>query len=244
MPSIVWGRHPQEAYEHPYEYAAQEQFLREARRLLDELRDRLNMSQLRYHRDEHSLEKATWMLAHDLVDALSEIGALVEAKRHRVAARHFRDCLETIDLLAVLHSGTAKATSALLAWYANETIPHRESRMYLESVSGPAAAADRRAYFDQLSKFTHRTYRALLHSYSLGRDDLLVHDSHSQSGTLVLPHVIAAYLAVLADLVTQAAATLVQSGALSEPEVMHAWALALESQTVPRRFAVGPGGAP
>jgi len=34
MPSIVWGRHPQEAFDNPYEYAAQEQFTREVERPL------------------------------------------------------------------------------------------------------------------------------------------------------------------------------------------------------------------
>ncbi len=30
MTSFIWGRSPQEAYENPYEYEAQEQFSREA----------------------------------------------------------------------------------------------------------------------------------------------------------------------------------------------------------------------
>jgi hypothetical protein len=37
VPGIVWGRHSQEAYDNPYEYAAQEQFLRESMALLRDL---------------------------------------------------------------------------------------------------------------------------------------------------------------------------------------------------------------
>jgi hypothetical protein len=33
MPSQVWGRDPQEAFEEPYEYAVEDQFAREARTL-------------------------------------------------------------------------------------------------------------------------------------------------------------------------------------------------------------------
>ena len=42
MPSIVWGRDPQEAFEEPYEYCAQEQFVGEADALLRRLYGLLN----------------------------------------------------------------------------------------------------------------------------------------------------------------------------------------------------------
>lgn len=124
MPSIVWGRHPQEAYENPYEYDAQAQFLREVNTLLSDLKAHLNRSTLSYHRDERSLEKATWMLAHDLIDALAEAAKLIEERRHRIAARLFRDCVETIDLLAVLHSRTQNGANALASWYVQ---PHHSA---------------------------------------------------------------------------------------------------------------------
>jgi len=183
------------------------------------------------------------MLAHDLVDALREISRLITEKRQRVAGRVFRDCLETIDLLAVLHSNTAKASSTLSAWYKNDIVPHRECRQLLESLEGPIAAEQRRKYYVELSRFTHRTYRALNESYSLGRDDLLVHDSYSKTGMLVLPQVISAYLAILADLVVQAADALCQSGAVPADTINAAWKHALEEEAVPRRFAVGGSAA-
>jgi hypothetical protein len=36
MPSIAWGRQPNEARTNPYEYEAQDQFVREAKALLAE----------------------------------------------------------------------------------------------------------------------------------------------------------------------------------------------------------------
>lgn len=242
MPSIVWGRHPQEAYDNPYEHEAQRQFLRECDALLRELIKRLRPHTLKYHRDEQSLQKATWLLTMDLLASLLDCVALLEESRHRPAARVFRDSVETIDLMRVLHSDSPNAVPALKKWYGNETISHGEARKLIEALDGAEAAIQRRAFYKELSKFTHRTYRALLDSVSLGRDDLMVHDSHG-SGLLVLPQTIAAYMAVLGDITIQATGSVSSTGLLSSDEVVEAWGLALEIHTVPRRFAmrVKPG---
>jgi hypothetical protein len=236
MTSIVWGRHPQEAYDNPYEYEAQDQFVREARELLEQLRVALDHFTMEHHKDDRSLEKATWMLAVDLSDALLESIQLLEEKRHRIAFRLFRDVVETIDLLQVLHSKTPAAQKALLRWYENDTIPHRDSRKNIEEQQGKDAALKRKEYYAELSKFTHRTYRALLQSYSLGRDDMLVHDSLSMR-MLVLPETIASGLAVLADLILEALECLNQCGVLTQVQVANAWLVAIELHVVPRRYS-------
>ncbi|MCX7217852.1 MAG: hypothetical protein NTY70_02610 [Burkholderiales bacterium] len=242
MASIVWGRDPQEAHDNPYEYDAQDQFVREAKELLSQLQLKLDRFTMAFHRDDETLEKATWMLALDLIDALLESVHLFEEKRHRIASRLFRDAVETIDFLQVLHSSTPRAEKALRLWYEDETIPHIESRRHIEKIAGSEAAFKRRDYYVQLSKFTHRTYRALLKSFSLGRGNMLVHDSHSMS-LLVLPHTIASGLAVLADLISQATECLKQCGPLDPQDVENSWLVAIELHTVPRRFeAVHPLG--
>lgn len=235
MASIMWGRHPQEAHDNPYEYEVQEQFVREAKELLSQLQIRLDYFTMQFHRDDRTLEKATWMLAVDLIDALLESVQLLEENRHRIAFRLFRDVVETVDLLQVLHSATPRAERALRLWYEDETIPHKESRMHIEEHAGKDAALKRRSYYAQLSKFTHRTYRALLKSYSLGRGDMLVHDSHSMR-MLVLPQTIASGLAVLADLILQSSECLTQCGPLVPEEIAQTWLVAIELDTVPRRF--------
>lgn len=238
MTSIVWLRQPQEAYENPYEYEAQEQFVREAKEFLTQLQTKLDAFTMQFHRDDQTLAKAIWMLAIDVVDALLESVLLLEEKRHRVAFRLFRDIVESIDLLRVLNSGTPKAEKALRLWYADESIPHVESRKHIEEVDGSELAYKRRDYYIQLSKFTHRTYRALLNSFSLGRDDMMVHDSHSMR-MLVLPQTIASGMAILADLIIQASECIKQYGPLDSNSVSNSWSVALEPHTVPRRFAVG-----
>lgn len=236
MASLVWGRDPQEAYDNPYEYEAQDQFVREAKELLSQIQVALDHFTMEFHRDDRSLEKATWMLAIDLNDALLESAQLFVEKRHRIAYRLFRDAVETIDILRVLHANTPQARHALSLWYENETIPHRECRKYIEESAGKDVAERRKQYYAELSKYTHRTYRALLKSYSLGRDDMLVHDSRSMR-MLVLPQTIASGLAFLADLIIQATECLKQCGPLTPEEVDNAWRVAIELHTVPRRFS-------
>lgn len=141
-----------------------------------------------------------------------------------------------MDFLRVLHSRKPRAAKALRLWYEDETIAHVESRKHIEETEGSEAAFKRRDYYVQLSKFTHRTYRALLKSFSLGRDEMLVHDSHSMS-LLVLPQTISSGLAVLADLIIQATECLKQCGPVEPEDVANAWLVALEQHTVPRRFA-------
>ena len=80
MPSIVWNRHPEEAYRNPYEYAAQEQFVREALNLLKSLFANYEGLSMVFPRDDKSLRKAIWMLQIDALDSL-------------------RDCLESLTLV-------------------------------------------------------------------------------------------------------------------------------------------------
>jgi len=236
MPSIVWGRHPQEAYDNPYEYEAQEQFVREASALLKALSSSLDRLTMAFHRDDRSLEKASWMLNLDLVDALTEIKKLLVERRHRVAFRLLRDVVETIDLLEVLHAANPRAERALREWYKDQTISHGESRQHIEEVRGAEFAYARRDYYKQLSKFTHRTYRALLKSFSLGHGDMLVPDTH-HSNDLVSPQTLASGFAVLADLIMQALKCMSACGPLTSGEVAEAYRTAIESTTVGRRFA-------
>ena len=113
MTSFVWGREPEEAYANPYEYAAQDQFVHEARALLQRFAEALNPRELRFHCDDRSMEKATWMLHVDALEALRDALELIVEKRHRPAARLFRDIVETMNLAAYFLSGSLKSKSDL-----------------------------------------------------------------------------------------------------------------------------------
>lgn len=229
MPSFVWGRDPEEAYKNPYEYEAQDQFVREASATLTKLNALLDNYVMHFHRDDLSLEKATWMLSLDLVDSLKESLDLLGEKRHRIAFRLFRDAIETTDLIKVLQAGNAESAKFLSEWYDNETPRHVKLRKHIAENLGEETAKNREEYYKQVSKFTHRTYKALLNTFSLGQDNMLVHDTYSKTGLLVLPHTIASGYAVLANLITEAVEVLSHSCILDAEEVNSAFKSSLES---------------
>ncbi len=237
MPSIVWNRHPEEAYQNPYEYDAQEQFVREARKLLESLFASYDRFNLTFQADDRSLRKSIWMLQIDALDSLRDCLESLTSKKHRIAGRLFRDVIETLDLAAYLHCSSPAAQSKLRKWYENEVIPHQIYRDYIRTTLGVKVAEQRRDFYGQLSKFTHRTYRTLLKSYSLGGGDLIVYDSHHPSASLVLPQTIAAFYAVLADLIALFCDEASARGILTRGEVEQAQKASLETATVPRRFA-------
>jgi len=234
MPSIVWSRHPEEAYRNPYEYAAQEQFVREAFNLLKSLFANYEGLSMVFPRDDKSLRKAIWMLQIDALDSLRDCLESLTLKQHRLAGRLFRDTIETLDLAAYLHSDSPAAKRDLQKWFEDKVIPHRIYRDYIRKTLGKNAADQRADYYGQLSKFTHRTYRALLKGYSLGRDNLMVYNSHPSDS---LPQTLAAFHAILADHIGIFCAEASSRGILTREEVDRAKKASLEAATAPRRFA-------
>ena len=244
MPSQVWGRDPQEAFEEPYEYGIQDQFVREARTLFTRLYKLLNSDRHHYSVDDRSREKAVWLLAMDALDSLRECLEALVRKEHRVASKLFRDVTESMDLAGYFHSATSKSKSSLDKWYADEIVPHREYRDYVKRTQSAEAAERLRKHYSSLSRFTHRSYRAILNGYSLGGEDRLVHDRTgelygSQEGAtnlLVLPQTIASYYAVLANLALEYSTELSELGLVSREAIKDTFAASLETETVPRRF--------
>lgn len=242
MASFVWDRLPQEAYSNPYEYEAQDQFLREASAFLDAIYPHLGSSSLRFHRDDTSREKALWMLQVDALDALRDCVQLLREKRHRVAGRLFRDIAETLDLAAYFHSNSDASRKDLAKWYKDEVVPHRVYRDYVKSVQGDAVAMASRDHYFSLSKLTHRTYRSLAYGYTLGAGNRLVYEGVAPSGILIPSHTVSLYLVVTADLIKLFSSELILRESVAEQVVTSAWERAFEPEPVPRRFVPHPIG--
>ncbi|MEO8681246.1 MAG: hypothetical protein ABI665_19505 [Vicinamibacterales bacterium] len=245
MPSIVWGREPQEAYDEPYEYGAQEQFAREASRLLCQLYILLNSERHHYVAEDRSPKKATWLLAMDALDSLREGLAALQRKEHRIAGKLFRDVLESMDLAAYFGVRSDKSGKALAKWYRDEYVPHREYRDHFRTIHGEGAAERLATLYKKLSRFTHRSYGAVLEGYTLGQGSRLVHDRSDErlEGTgerslrmLVPPQTIAAYYAAFAGFVTEYAEELAVLGLVDVELIREAFSSCLEIETVPRRF--------
>lgn len=244
MPSLVWGRDPEEAFEEPYEYGIQEQFARESRALFSGLYALLNSDRYRYRVKERSREKAVWLLAMDSLDSLRDCLWALTQKEHRIAGKLFRDVMESMDLAEYFHSATEKSTESLEKWYKDEIIPHREYRDYVKRIQSAEVAESLAKYYSSLSRFTHRSYRAILDGYSRGGAGRLVHDrtaevygsSDDAASFLVVPQTIASYYSVLADLALDYATELSELGLVTPEDIRDSFAASLETETVPRRF--------
>ncbi len=244
MPSQVWGRDPQEAFENPYEYAVQEQFVREAKAIFRQCYMLLTADSHSYAASDTGREKAVWLLHMDALDSIRDALDALERRRHRVAGKLFRSVMESVDLAAYFHSGSPDSETDLAKWYADEVVLHGRYRDHVRRTDGPAAANLKRDRHRSLSKFVHRSYRAILDGYSLGNGHRLLHDGlgarfgdHSGADTfLVLPKTIAAYHASLADLTLLFLSEIARRGTATESEVSAALESSLEEATVPRRF--------
>lgn len=219
MLSTYWNKRPQDAYENPWDYSEQKLFLKEAHLLLERMKKSLNQFNLKFKLNEETLAKANWMLAQEIADVLFEILFCLKNKRHRIAGRMFRGCIETIDLMKILNSAVSESGIYLKKWYENETVKHSSMRAVIRRVDGGLDKANRKDLFRILSKLTHRTYVCLLESYSLGRDNLIIHESCATKTILVLPQVIASHLALLGQLILEACETLKLSETLKVSNV-------------------------
>ncbi len=244
MPSQVWGRDPQEAFEEPYEYEIQEQFAREAGTLLTRLYRLLNSDRFHFTVEDQSPIKAVWLLVMDALDSLRDCLIALGRKEHRIAGKLFRDVTESMDLAAYFHSGMPKSISSLQRWYADEIVPHREYRDHVKETEGAAVSERLAKHYSSLSRLTHRSYHAVLAGYLRGGEGRLVHDRTSElhgnsDGSamfLVLPQTIASYYAVLAILVLEYSSELLALGLVSQEELQGIFDVILEPETVQRRF--------
>ena len=244
MPSQLWGRDPQEAFENPYEYAVQEQFVREAKAIFRQSYMLLTADSHSYAASDTGREKAVWLLHMDALDSLRDALDALERRRHRVAGKLFRSVLESVDLAAYFHSGSPDSATDLAKWYADEVVLHGRYRDHVRRTDGPAAANLKRDRHRSLSKFVHRSYRAILDGYSLGKGHRLLHDGlgarfgdHNGADTfLVLPQTIATYHASLAELTLLFLSEVARRGTATEGEVSSALESSLEEETVKRRF--------
>lgn len=241
MPSFVWDREPSEAYAEPYEYEGQAQFSREASAVLARLGDHYSQSNRRFGRDERTPQKAVWMLQVDALGSLMDSLDLIVEKRHRLVSRLFRDAVETMDASLYFALGGTKADATLEKWYEDKVVSHRVFREFIKQHHGDAKFEHLRAVYSDFSRYTHRSYRALLMSYMLAGDEKISYDGFRPGVGGVLPHVISFSYAVIAMLIKRFVEFSIATGQLDIALADTIWKDCLEPETVRRRFGYGVG---
>lgn len=202
MPSFIWNREPEEAYQNPYEYEAQDQFVREANNMLNAVYELLMDDRFFYKRNDTSVEKALYMLHVDSIESLKECLVLLSEKRHSVAGRLLRDVFENVSLCNYFYFDTSNdKTKNLRKWFKNEVISNSICRKSVEDRLGKTEHDYRKIRYSHLSKITHRTYCTLAYSYVLGAGETMRYEGRAEGRFLVLPHTISMYYAVLSEMI-------------------------------------------
>lgn len=240
MTSFVWERDTTDAWNEPYEYEGQKQFQREADSVIEILKEHYSKKDMTFDRDEASLEKAIWLIQVDALDALSDALILTKEKRHRIASRLLRDTMETMDLSVYFYLSGEKAKANLDKWYKDEVIPHNIFRVFILNHECEDNAKKSGDLYRYLSKYTHRTYNSIMKSYLLGRDNKIAYDGFAKSRHRVLPHVISFSYAAIAALIKRFVDVSLSTNQISISQVNDMWSVAMEKETVKKRFGLEP----
>jgi len=218
--SKLWIQKFEEVRKNPNDYETQELFLKEAASILDEIFKHYDKFQIKFHQDDHSVEKAIWMLHLDALDTLRDCIWLLKEKKHRIVGKLFRDVTEVLDLSILFWEERDKDSPNLKKWYDNKTIPHSKFRKYLKETKGELIFEQSRNIYSGLSQWTHPCYFTLKNSYSLGgkNAEMLIYDSHSN--ILILAQTISQYMWEIKDLILYFLSNVKRVGLIDWKEVV------------------------
>ncbi len=240
MSSIFWDRDSQEAIDNPYEYPAEEQFVREAKNLTRKL-EALLLNKKHFYQTEQTLEKAIWMLQVDVLFTFKDAIEALELKKHRLVGPLIRIMYENMHQIEYLNSGGTRATKALAKWFANESPKHFDYREYIKKTKSPVLADFLRQEYAAFSKMTHRTYRSLLYNYGLGVKEINPATGAADSfiwydADWPLQQSISMFYAIVGMFGTLMVSNLKVYGILTPEEVEKAWNDSMEKEQIPRGY--------
>lgn len=251
MPSLVWKRDPTEALRDGYQYDIEEQFVREASRLLRGVYGLLHRDRV-FTTVERSREKAIWLLQTDALDSIQDALDANGRKRHRVAYKLTRNVIESLDLAAYFSSGTPTSEAHLSKWFDDGFVENSRYRKHVGQVEGEDAKKELAERYRYFSRFVHRTYRALMLSYSGGPGERLVHDGyfqvhgeseHAETGLVVMGSVSAAHV-LIAQMTLLLVEEVSKRGLVPREAVEAVVRDSLEAETVPRGYYLLDGRDP
>lgn len=236
MPSFIWTRSLEDTFDEPYEYPAQEQFIREADTLLARFKEELAKYDMQFTTHDRTTKKAVWILVNDASDSLTDCLFSIKEKKHRIAGKMYRDVIETLDLAAFFGADNTDSNKHLTKWYEDEVIPNRVYRDYVKKTIGETEAKEKRESYSDFSKFTHRTYHTLLFGYGQGVDNKMYYDGYKDNDILIQPTTISMYYVYLRHLILIFSLELSKLGLVDSGRIDDIWEQSLEKDSAPRRF--------
>lgn len=237
MASLIWNRDSQEAINNPYEYAVEEQFIREANNVILKLESSLlnNKSFFLY---DKSLDKATWMIQTDVLFAFKDSLDSLKLKKHRIVGPLLRVMYENNHLIEYLNNNHSNSKKALLEWYDNKSPRHFEYRELIKETEGKEQSDFLNKQYQAFSKFTHRTYLSLLYNYAREGNPRMEQYSTNKDFKVwydenwPLRQSISMYYAILGMFGREMIENLKNYGILEREEVEEIWNSSMEQEQV------------
>lgn len=237
MASLIWNRDSQEAINNPYEYAAEEQFIREANTLVSKLKEAL-LDKKSFYLYDKSLEKATWMLQTDTLFAFKDSLDSLKEKKHRIVGPLLRVMYENNHLIEFLNEKHENADKALKDWFDNNSPRHFEYRKLIKKTKGKDQSDFLERQYKSYSKFTHRTYLSLLYNYAReGNPHMEKHSTQKDfkiwyDEDWPLRQSISMYYAILGMFGIQMIENFELYGVLKESDVEEIWNSSMEEKQI------------
>lgn len=237
MASLIWNRNSQEAIDNPYEYAVEEQFIREANKLVEKL-EKVLLKKKQFFLKDKSLEKATWMLQTDILFAFKDSLDSLKQKKHRIVGPLLRVMYENTHLIEYLNEEHDNANQALEDWFDNKSPKHFEYRELIKKTKGKDESDFLKLQYVSYSKFTHRTYLSLLYNYAREGNPRMDKESTKKDYKIwydenwPLRQSISMYYAILGMFGLQMVENLKSYGILEKGEVEEIWYLSMEERQI------------
>lgn len=236
MASIIWDRDSQEAINNPYEYPAEEQFVREAKSLISSL-EKLLLNKKNFYLNERTLEKATWMLQVDVLFAFKDCIEILDLKKHRLVGPLVRIIYENLYQIEYLNSSSKAVTKAISDWFENKSPSHNDYRNHIRNTISKEYADFIKDQYTAYSKLTHRTYKSLLYNYALGAKSEDLTDSRIwYDENWPLRQSISMFYAIVGMFGKAMMQNLKLYGILTEEEIDNAWNNSIEAKQIPRGY--------
>lgn len=174
MKSTIWKISFIEAYKSGYSKSEIEYFISEAELLLRQLINHFKSLNGMYSADKKDKNLLVYLILNELIYSLYDAVLAIQNGNIRMASRVFREVMECRDVIKLVHSENGE--KYMDKWFKDEYIPHSDFRKTLGNDQNGLKDLTRVIY-QEYSKYTHRSYSAIIDSFIL-EDDKLKFNMH------------------------------------------------------------------
>ncbi|WP_282074104.1 hypothetical protein [Polaribacter atrinae] len=169
MKSTIWKIDFIEAYKSGYSKSEIESFITEAELLLRQLVNHFKSLNGRYSANKKDKNLLVYLILNELIHSLYDAVLAIQNGNIRMTSRVFREVMECRDIIKLVHSENGE--KYVDKWFKDEYIPHSDFRKTLENDENGLKDLTRDIY-QKYSKYTHRSYSAIIDSFTLENDKL------------------------------------------------------------------------